>query len=171
MADKTIPELEPGGAAQAGDLVPGFRSGATPSEDVSIELGTMASEDKDDYPTTAEQAAAINLAPTVVLVTGNLTLDEDTHNGAEIYLLANTSSPSHYTVTIPQEVSVGFRCTFFNIAAAGEVTIQAETGSPNDELNGIESGAAVFGIQNSGAYLRKYATRKLMIVGGGVIVS
>src|SRR6185295_7384594 len=116
MADKTIPELATGGVVQAGDLVPAYREGA-PDEDVNIEFGTMAAEDAADYLTEDEVNDLVDQAPTIVLVTGNLTLDEDTHNGCELYLLPNTSSPSHYTVTIPQEVSVGFRCTFFNLAA------------------------------------------------------
>lgn len=171
MADKTIPQLDDGGAAQNGDLVPVFRSGGTPSEDMHVVLGTMASQDVADFSTEEETEELVNQHPTIVSVSTNLTLNDANHNGAEIWLLPNTSSPSAYTITVPYNLAVGFRCSFVNRAPAGEVTILAATSSPNDKLNGVNSGSAIFGLQYSGAYLRKRALGELTIVGGGVIVS
>jgi hypothetical protein len=166
MTDLRISELTDGGAVQATDEVPVARAG----DNRKVSVGTMAAADTADYLNEADTLAAINLAPTIFQVDGSLTLDSDTHHGAELYLLPSTASPGGYNITVPAHLPVGFRCTFFNLTT-DIVSIDVATGSPADTLNGVAAGSATFDIQYTGAYLRKYATGKFSIVGGGVTVA
>lgn len=162
MVDEKISDFPDGGLIEATDFVAGVRAGAN----TKFEVGTMASQDTADYLDEPDTLAAINQNPTIINVTGNLTLDYATHNGCELWLQPHTGSPSIYTVTIPYGLTNGFRCSFVNMCLPGEVNIKAATGSPTETLNGVAAGNATFQAQYAGAYLRKPATGQYVIIGG-----
>lgn len=165
MADLRISEMTAGGPLEETDEIPAARAG----DNVKVSLGTMASEDAADYLTEDEVTEEVRHAPDIVVATGDLTLTDADHNGVEIVLRNTSASPQTYSINVPYNLPVGFRCSFLYRTQHG-VTIRPATGSPNDTLNGINGATAVFptpavnGLCLS-AYLRKVAVGELVITG------
>jgi hypothetical protein len=170
MPDIPISSLTDGGVVQATDEIAVNRAG----ENRKVVVGDMAAEEAADYYTAAEVnalIAALEGAPEIVLVSADLTLDADLHDGRELYLV--DGSPADYTITIPNDLPLGFRCSFFRVST-GDISI-ITGGSPVGTLNGIEGGTATIPVQESGfipaAYLRQYDDGLWVIIGGGVVVA
>lgn len=160
MADLRISEMTSGGVIEDTDEIPINRAG----DNRKVTVGTMAAEDEEDYLTAAEILALVNEYPEIVFVTGDITLDDDDHDGRELYVTDEA------VITIPTNLTVSFRCSIIRMTVE-DVTINTAVDSPPDTLNGVLGGNATMDFNFTGAYLRKVSTGTLIIIGGLITVA